>query len=390
MSRWLHSAMAVALALVVSACGYAGLDDLPLPGSPEVGDHPRTVEADFASVLNLAENSTVRLDGVTVGRVEEIRRQGWHARVTMRVDGDVWLPEDVKARITQTSLLGEKYVALEVPASSAARRLPDGARLTEQATSRGREVEEVLGALSLLLNGGGVGQLQTVTTELKDALGDDGAARRFVTELDTLVTTLDRNRSVIISSLEHVNDLSAQLARQHETVEQAITSISHAVDAMAEQRAEIVTMLRRLDRFSQVASDVVRRSGADLVANLRALEPVLAQLDRAGNDIPAVLEFVLSFPFPDEVLDAVKGDFVNLDVLMDLSPLVLAGNSIGDDEQLPGTIWGPLIPKPGTTSGPWSIPGLTPGDSGGPAPALGPVSGLLSGPLFADGGKAGE
>ena len=55
---------------------------------------------------------------------------------------------------------------------------------------------------------------------------------------------------------------------------------------LADQRRQLVQMLSRLDRFSRVSTRVVNRSGDDLVRSLRALEPVLAQLDAAGNDLP--------------------------------------------------------------------------------------------------------
>lgn len=320
--------------VLLSGCEFRGMQDLPLPGSPDVGDDSYAVTAEFANVLSLAEESTVKLDGVTVGRVETIGRDGWHAKVTLRLRGDVPLPRDVHARVAQTSLLGEKYVDLEVPAGGGTGRLGDGDSIALADTSRGREVEEVLGALSLLLNGGGIGQLQTISTELDDALGDTATTRGFLRQLDGFVTLLDDNRSTIVSALRNVDRLTGQVARNRTVVQRAIDDIAPAVRRLAQQRHRLVGMLGSLDRFSVVASTVVRTSASDLEADLAALQPVLAQLNRPGRDLPRVIETVLSFPFPDEVLRAVKGDYVNLDVLMDLSPLVIAGNATGDGEHL--------------------------------------------------------
>lgn len=320
--------------VLLTGCEFRGMQDLPLPGSPDVGDDSYAVTAEFENVLSLAEDSTVKLDGVTVGRVESIGRDGWHAAVTLRLRGDVPLPRDVHARVAQTSLLGEKYVDLEIPPGGGTGRLGDGDRIALADTSRGREVEEVLGALSLLLNGGGIGQLRTITTELDDALGDSATTRGFLRQLDGFVTLLDDHRSTIVSALENVDRLAGQVARNRKVVQRAIDDIAPAVRLLARQRHRLVGMLDSLDRFSRVAGDVVRTSSADLEADLAALQPVLTQLNRAGRDLPRVIETVLSFPFPDEVLDAVKGDYVNLDVLMDLSPLVIAGNVTGDGESL--------------------------------------------------------
>jgi phospholipid/cholesterol/gamma-HCH transport system substrate-binding protein len=58
---------------------------------------------------------------------------------------------------------------------------------------------------------------------------------------------------------------------------------------------------------------------------------VLTQLDRSGKQLPASVEAILSFPFPDEVLRAARGDYVNLAVEMDLTPFTFLGNATGAD-----------------------------------------------------------
>ncbi|MCX6397262.1 MAG: MCE family protein [Propionibacteriales bacterium] len=361
---------AALLALLLSGCGFAGMQDLPLPGGPDVGADPLVVTAEFTDVLSLARDATVKYDDVTVGKVAEIGRDGWNARVTLRLRSDLDLPANVTARIAQTSLLGEKYVELAVP-GAASGTLVSGATIALASTSRGREVEEVLGALSLLLNGGGIAQLKTITTELDTALGDTEATKTFLRELNGFVGTLDRNRATIISTLGNVDRLAGQIADDRSTVAAALDTITPAVRTLAGQRQELVAMLDHLSDFSQQASTLVRRSGADLVADLKALEPVLAQLQKAGDDLPKVLETVLSFPFPDEVLNAVKGDYVNLDVLVDLTPLRLIGNLVGDDEKLQdllGEQTAPALPVPSTTP-----------PTSGLGQLLGVVNGLLGG-----------
>ncbi|RNL78397.1 MCE family protein [Nocardioides marmorisolisilvae] len=348
MKRLLTGALMSAL-LLTGGCGFAGMSDLPLPGGPDVGSHPITVTADFSDVLSLARDATVKYDGVTVGKVAKVGRHGWQARVTLELRGDLDLPANTTARIAQTSLLGEKYVELAKPAHATG-HLGNGDRIALASTSRGREVEEVLGALSLLLNGGGVAQLQTITHELGTAFGDQGSTKAFLRELDQFVTTLDRNRSTIIATLENVNRLSGQIARDRTTIAAAVATITPAVHSLAQQRTQLVTMLNRLSEFGTVTSSLLRRSTDDLVADLKALEPVLQQLQKAGDAVPRVLETVLSFPFPDEVLKAVKGDYVNLDVLVDLSPLTLLGNATGDDEKLQNLPGALTPPRSGTTT----------------------------------------
>ncbi len=286
---------------VVSGCEFAGLEDLPLPGGPQL-DEPYTVTAEFRDALSLAPHATVKVDGVTVGEVADIHRHGWHAEVDLRLDGDVVLPDDATARIQQTSLLGEKFVSLRGDADPGEDRLADGDHIPLARTSRGSEVEEVLGATSLLLNGGGLEHLRTISQELHTALGDEGAARRFLEQLRTFVTTVDEQRDTIIATLENVDALSREINDGRRTVERGLETLGPALRTLARQRKPLVAMLQELDRFGRISATVIRETGDDLVADLEALDPVLAALQRSSHQVPEAVEAILSFPFPDEVL----------------------------------------------------------------------------------------
>ncbi|WP_141013488.1 MlaD family protein [Nocardioides sambongensis] len=157
---------AVAGPLLLAGCDFDGAYDLPLPGSPVAEDEAYQITAEFADVLNVVPRSPVMVDDVVVGEVTEVERKGWHAEVTLRIKDDVVLPDNALADIRQVSLLGEKYVALVEPTEQQPTgRLEDGDNIDLAATGRNPEVEEVLGALSFLLSGGGVAQLGTITEE---------------------------------------------------------------------------------------------------------------------------------------------------------------------------------------------------------------------------------
>ena len=108
------------------------------------------------------------VDDVVVGEVTEVERVGWHARGRCCGSRTTSCCRTTRSpRSGRSSLLGEKYVALEAAdrARSPTGRLADGDTIALADTGRNPEVEEVLGALSFLLSGGGVAQLGTITRE---------------------------------------------------------------------------------------------------------------------------------------------------------------------------------------------------------------------------------
>jgi phospholipid/cholesterol/gamma-HCH transport system substrate-binding protein len=357
----------VASALVLSGCSsFTGIYDIPLPGGADLGDHPYTVKAEFRDVLDLVPQSGVKVNEVPVGRVEDIQLapDGWTAEVTMRVNGDVELPANALAMLRQSSLLGEKYVELSSPPSGQAQgKLADGARIPIERTNRNTDIEEVLGALSMLLNGGGVEQLQNIAQELNNALeGREPELRATLASVDTLVSTLDESKDDITKAIDGVNKLSATLSSEKDQLAGAIDSLGPGLEVLNQQRSQLVTMLQSLQSLSDVAVETVNASQEDIVADLRALTPALQKLGEAGADLPKSLELLFTIPFSDEAVNGVQGDYFNLYAKIDLNLQTILDNlsrsrrnPLQDIPIVGGLVEGqegaadsPLLPIPGT------------------------------------------
>ena len=322
MSRLARSVvLLVAAVLLLTSCKFDGAYDLPLPGGPVDADDAITVTAEFEDILNIVPKSPVMVDDVTVGEVTEVERVGWHAKITMIVRKDVDLPDNAIAEIRQVSLLGEKYVALEPPAEGATEeRLGDGDKIPLSATGRNPEVEEVLGALSFLLSGGGVAQLGTITKELNKAMdGREENLRHLLASLTDVVGTLDDQKADIIRAMESVSNLTETLNREKQTVTGALDAAGPAIKVLADQHDELIGMLASLDRLGVVGTRVIGASKDDLLKSLAHLEPVLSQLRAAGDKLAPGLNLLISFPFPKEASEIVRGDYANTSIRADIN-----------------------------------------------------------------------
>jgi phospholipid/cholesterol/gamma-HCH transport system substrate-binding protein len=324
-----------ALALLVSGCGFKGLYSANLPGGADVGDHPFTMTVYFANVLDLVPQSAVKVNDVAVGRVDSVelsdaadegrigdnRMIGWSARVKITVNDAVKLPTNARAQVKMTSLLGEKYVALLAPTDKpAAEDLRDGSTIPITATSSAPEVEQVLGAMSLLLNGGGLAQLKTITEELNKALdGNEGAIRDLLGQLNTFVGTLDKQKNDITNALDAVDKLAATLAKQKDTIVATLDTFPQALEILKNERTKFVSMLSALSDLGGVATRVINATQDDLVSSLKSLLPVAQQLAASGDDLAQSLKIALTFPFPIGLTrDIIRGDYANLHLYFDL------------------------------------------------------------------------
>ena len=389
----LRAATWVALAALssvgLSGCKFQGAASLPLPGG--VGGNGYQVKIEFTDVLDLVPQSAVKVDDVTVGTVKDIAlsKSGYTAVVTVSIKRDVVLPDNVHAAIRQTSLLGEKFVSLDRTADATG-RLRGGMYIPLSRTTRNADVEEVLGALSLILNGGSIEQLQVINSELTKALkGRETQVRDFLVQLTGFVGGLDDQKTQIVRALDGLDRLSGKLAAQKQVLDVALRDIPKGTAVLADERAQLTRVLAGLNNLGTVATRVIQATQQNTIADLRSLQPILSQLTAAGKDLPNALELLTTYPFPRTVAlpnnkGGIRGDYANLYVTVDGSVTNALGNLTGGLPiplptlpAVPGSKGGTPVPIPQPTPGLPGVGGLT----GGLTVAEGDLARMLFGGL---------
>ncbi len=114
------------LLLGMLALGYLAIK---LGKMEVIGGAGYTVYAKFATVAGLRTGTAVEIAGVEVGRVEQINLENYQARVALRIDEGVKLPEDSIASIRTKGLIGEQFVKIAPGGSE--RMIPVGGQITE-------------------------------------------------------------------------------------------------------------------------------------------------------------------------------------------------------------------------------------------------------------------
>jgi phospholipid/cholesterol/gamma-HCH transport system substrate-binding protein len=346
------AAFAGIAAVTLTGCGFKGAYSLPLPGGAAHGPTYQ-VTAIFDDVQDLTPQAAVRVNDVAVGDVTGITvGKDLKAHVVMKINSSVHLPANAEATLDQTTLLGEKFVALAPPGNGIAPRghLANGAVLQDGSTADLPDVEEVFGLLSNVLNGGDLGDLQTITVELTKALsGREAAVRDVLSQLTTFVSSLNTQKSQIVRALNQLDRLTTTLRKGDSTIATALTTLGPGLKVLADERAQFTGLLQNLSKFGRVATRVINASRADTVAGLRDLQPILGHLAGAGGNLPRALEILITFPFPRNIDAAAPGDYTNLEAQLDLGPIICTLLSTLKPPKVPGTgggLLGGLIPLP--------------------------------------------
>ncbi|KUH67540.1 mammalian cell entry protein [Mycolicibacterium novocastrense] len=312
----------ILLATMLVGCGWQGLNSLPLPGTQGGGPGAFTIQAQMPDVSNIQQNSRVRVGDVNVGTVTKIERQGWHALLTIKLNGDVQMPANSTISVGQTSLLGSLHVELAPPADAPPQgRLHQGSLI---ALSSGRaypSTEQTLATVALLLNGGGLGQVQDITKALSTAFaGREGDLRSLLTQLDIFIGRVNEQTSDIIAATDSLNRLVGQFAAQKPVVDKALDTIPQALAVLNAERDELADAVDQLGQFNALASDSIRQTKEALVKELTDLGPVLQSLADTGPALTRSLGVFSTFPFPKDTLSKwFRGDYANVSVVADLT-----------------------------------------------------------------------
>ncbi|MGE2729939.1 virulence factor Mce family protein [Mycolicibacterium vaccae] len=363
----LAAGIVLPIVLGTGACGFRGVNSVPLPGTAGTGADSITIQAQMPDVNNIEQNSRVRVGDVNVGTVTRIERQDWHALVTMKLDRDVDLPANATVTIGQTSLLGSLHVELVPPVDAPPEgRLRDGAVIPLAQAGAYPTTEQTLGAVSMLLNGGGIGQLQDITEAFSTAFaGREDDLRSLIGQLDEFLGHLDEQSDQIIDATDGLNNLVQQVADQQPALERALTTIPDAIAVLRDQRLTLVEAVDKLGQFSAHAAESADRTRTALAQELRDIAPVLMALADSGPALTRSLSFLSTFPWVKEhVHKWFRGDYANITAVVDLTlsrldAALLTGTRFEGSLTNLELQWGRTIgqlPSPYTAGNPLTVP----------------------------------
>lgn len=266
---------ALAAVVLLAGCDVT-VEKLPLPGGGVDGPTYQ-LKAVFADALNLPDKAHVRLGGVTVGAVDRITTRDYVAHVEMSISTDVRLPRGTTAQLRQPTPLGDVFLAVNPPKGElTGPKLADGATIPLSRTSSAATVEDSLAAATLLINGGGLGHLKTITREA-NAVFEHGGRRlpHLLDELRTTIRALNSRSADIDKVLAGSNAVAKLLKQRRKSIDTLLTEYPPAMDVLSRQTERLTSTLRKVSRAGGSTVSLTQRARPDLNAMLRDLGPVL-------------------------------------------------------------------------------------------------------------------
>ncbi|OBA61346.1 mammalian cell entry protein [Mycobacterium sp. 1100029.7] len=311
----------LAVAMVLSSCGWRGISNVAIPGGPGSGSGAYTIYVQVPDTLAINGNSKVMVADVFVGSIKKIELRNWVATLTLGVKNTVKLPKNAIARIGQTSLLGSQHVELAAPPNPSQDLLRNGDTIPLKNSSSYPTTEQTLASLSLILRGGGIPNLEVLQNEVYNIFNGRGEQiRSFLGKLDTFTAQLNQQRDDITHAIDSTNRLLTYVGGRADVLDRVLTDLPPLIKHFADTKNLLINAVDSVGRLSQSADQYLSEARAPLHTDLQALQCPLKELGRSSPYLIGALKLILTQPFDiDTVPKMFRGDYINISLTLDVT-----------------------------------------------------------------------
>ncbi|MDG9719722.1 MCE family protein [Streptomyces sp. DH24] len=278
-------ALVTALALV-AACVYA------LWPRTE----PVRVTAYFPRTVGIYPGSDVRVLGVRIGEVKEIKPEGGRVRVVLEYDEGRKVPADAKAAIINSSVVSDRYVQL-LPVYRSGPTMRSGDVIPETRTAVPVELDRIFDSLHTTAEAlgpdgankdGALSRLLGVSADNLDGQGKN--LHRTVKDLSEAVTTLSDGRGDLFGTVRNLQVFTAALAADDKEVRSFNTSLAKVAEQLAGERKDLAAALKNLGAALGDVAEFVKDNKKSLASNVRGLSKVTKVLVTQREALAELLE----------------------------------------------------------------------------------------------------
>ncbi|KDN23241.1 ABC transporter substrate-binding protein [Amycolatopsis rifamycinica] len=234
---------------------------------PVIGDGT-TYSAEFAEAAGLGEGNDVRIAGVEVGRVSDVRLRGGHVLVSFRVKG-AWLGDATGAAIRLKTVLGQKYLALDPGGEGT---LDPGRPIPRSRTTVPYDILTAFGELASTVDKIDTARLAKSFDTLSATLANTPqSVRAALTGLSRLSDTLASRDSRLAALLGNTRVVSRTLVDRDAAVRRLLEDGNRLLAELSNREAAITALLDGSRRLATELSGLIGES---------RLDPLLTQLDQ--------------------------------------------------------------------------------------------------------------
>src|SRR3984957_11950315 len=198
-------------------------------------DSRTSYSAVFSNVSGLKGGNFVRIAGVEVGKVSDLKlEKDGTVHINFAIDKGLRLTEGTKASVRYENLIGDRYLALE-DGPGPPRRLQPGATIPLARTSPALDVDALIGGFRPLFRALDPDQVNALSGQLLRVFQGEGATISSVLgETSALTTTLANRDKLIGDVITNLNVVLGALSERKTDITNDVAYINAATGSVAD------------------------------------------------------------------------------------------------------------------------------------------------------------
>lgn len=250
---------------------------------PVIGDGT-TYSAEFSEAAGLFEGNDVRVAGVKVGRVSDVRLRGDHVLVSLQVKG-AWLGDATSAAIRLKTVLGQKYLALDPQGEGT---LDPGKPIPRSRTTVPYDILAAFGDLSSTVDRIDTAQLAKSFDTLSATLANTPqSVRAALTGLSRLSDTLATRDHQLTALLGNTRVVSQTLVDRDAAVRQLLADGNQLLSEVGDREQAISSLLDGSRQLATELSGLIDDNDAQVGPLLTQLDQLTSMLQRNQDALAA-------------------------------------------------------------------------------------------------------
>ncbi len=272
----------VAATAVVACLGLAASACSGLTGG---SSSTYSLQADFSRGDNLFAPTPVKELGVPIGTVTSVANQGDHVVAKMSIDQKYPLPADVRADLTQDTLLSQGFVQMS-PGYTGGPQLPSGSLIPVARTSVPATTDELLASLNKFLGSinppTAAGAVNSLATVLQ---GNGAQLNSLIHNASGTIGLLAQKGNELGQLLGAVGQLTGTLDKQNGLIGQFINNYNTVSGVLADNRNQLAGAINHLNDATVQATGLLQPNLGPLQQDVGNLTSLSRGLDRNLNSL---------------------------------------------------------------------------------------------------------
>ncbi|MGY1522774.1 MCE family protein [Streptomyces sp. MN3] len=255
----------------------------------------RAYKALFTDVTGLREGDSVRVSGVTVGEVTDVRVvQRRLAQVTFTVREDHRLPRSTTAAVKYLNMVGQRYVSLGRGSGDLGGTLEEGATVPLDRTTPALDLTLLFNGFKPLFEGLSPKDVNELAGSIVQVLQGEGATVdsliRHIGSLSTTVAAKDKVIGAVVKNLTTVLDT---LNDREDSFDDLVVTLRALVSGFDEDREPLGRAVAAMGDLTTVTADLLDDGRAPLKRDIRELGRLSRNL---GDHTPQIEDFLERTP----------------------------------------------------------------------------------------------